>query len=65
MAKEKKTADKGLMLMGVLAGAAIGAAVSLVYTPADGEKNRKRLQEWVQSRLNQGQEWAGSRLGQH
>ncbi len=42
-----------LMLMGLLTGAAIGAAVALFYTPGTGEQNRKRLSKWAASLAGQ------------
>jgi len=42
-----------MMLLGTLAGAAIGAGVALVYTPDKGEGNRKHLLEWTNARLGE------------
>lgn len=50
MARARRQQGNGLMLLGMLAGAAIGAAVGLFYTPASGEENRKRIARWVESR---------------
>ena len=39
--------SKGLVLLGILAGAAIGAALALVYTPGSGEENREHLMQYI------------------
>lgn len=59
MARKRKARGRGLTLLGILAGAAIGAAVGLVYTPANGEDNRKRLNEWANNRLEEVQNKLG------
>lgn len=38
------------MLAGMLAGAAIGAAAAMFYTPASGQVNRQRLVQWIGNR---------------
>jgi gas vesicle protein len=38
-------------LVGLAAGAAVGAAVALVYSPHNGEKNREQLVQWTGNRL--------------
>ena len=42
-------------LLGLLAGAAVGAAVALVYSPGDGQGNRKQLNQWAHNRLEEAQ----------
>jgi len=42
-------------LLGLLAGAAVGAAVALVYSPSDGPGNRKQLNQWAHNRLEEAQ----------
>jgi gas vesicle protein len=42
-------------ILGMAAGAAIGAGVALVYSPGTGDQNRTRLQQWVQSRIGDAQ----------
>ncbi len=49
----RKRNGRVLTLFGTLAGAAIGAAVGLVYTPAGGEENRKRLNSWANNRMQE------------
>ena len=48
----KKQSNR-IMLLGTLAGAAIGAGVALVYAPDKGEDNRKHLLEWTNARLGE------------
>ena len=48
----KKQSNR-IMLLGTLAGAAIGAGVALVYAPDKGEDNRKHLLEWANARLGE------------
>jgi len=43
--------DRFFTLFGLLAGAAVGAAVALVYTPNSGEKNIRELNRWAHNRL--------------
>ena len=43
----KRQGGNSLLLLGIIAGAAIGAAVALFYTPGTGEENRQRLAEWA------------------
>jgi len=45
--KGKKREGKGLLFLGVLAGAVIGAAVALVYSPSTGDENREKIVEYV------------------
>lgn len=59
MARTRKSEGRGLTFLGILAGAALGAAVALVYTPARGEENRKRLNEWAGNRLEEAQNKLG------
>jgi len=51
-------------LAGVALGAAIGGAVGLVYTPASGEENRRRLREWVNARIEEARGKAETQAGQ-
>jgi gas vesicle protein len=44
---KRKGKSKGLVLLGVLAGAVIGAAVALVYSPGSGEENREHLMQYI------------------
>jgi len=39
-------------LFGLLAGAAVGAAVALIYSPHKGEQNLRELNQWAHSRLD-------------
>lgn len=48
----RKKGGRAITLLGLLAGAAIGAAVALIYSPAEGERNRQKLNEWAHSRLD-------------
>jgi len=57
----KKNQGNVYTILGLAAGAAIGAGVALVYSPSRGEENRKRLQEWVQSRAGEAQVQVQSR----
>jgi len=41
-----------ITLLGLLAGAAVGAAVALVYTPHNGERNRENLSLWTRNRAD-------------
>ncbi len=50
MAAGGKRKGKGLVFLGILAGAAIGAAVALVYSPGKGEENRERLMQYISER---------------
>lgn len=50
MAASGKSKGKGLVFLGILAGAVIGAAVALVYSPANGEENRERLMQYISER---------------
>jgi len=38
------------LFFGMLAGAAIGAAVALVYSPSNGEENREQLVAYVSNK---------------
>lgn len=54
MASRKKQSQKGgklITLLGLAAGAAIGAGVALVYSPDKGEDNRKNLRGWAGARV--------------
>ncbi len=42
-----KKGGRGPLIFGALAGALIGAAVALVYSPSNGEGNRQRLLSYV------------------
>ncbi len=50
MAATGKRKGKVLVFLGILAGAVIGAAVALVYSPADGDENRERLMQYISER---------------
>ncbi len=50
MAASGKRKGKGLVFLGILAGAVIGAAVALVYSPSNGEENRERLMQYISER---------------
>lgn len=54
--KGNKQGDNGIMLLGVIAGAIVGVAVGLVYAPANGEENRKRMAEWAANRAEDAQD---------
>ncbi|MEA2575744.1 MAG: hypothetical protein QOH93_3042 [Chloroflexia bacterium] len=47
MAGSGKRKGKALVFLGILAGAVIGAAVALVYSPARGDENRERLMQYI------------------
>lgn len=47
MPTTRKRKGKGLVFLGILAGAVIGAAVALVYSPSTGEENRERLMQYI------------------
>jgi len=49
-ARKKKSGGKALLFFGMLAGAAIGAAVALVYSPSNGEENREQLVAYVSNK---------------
>lgn len=40
------------MLIGLLIGAAVGAAVALIYTPHNGKQNRHNLSQMAKDRLS-------------
>jgi gas vesicle protein len=42
-----------LTVVGLLFGAALGAAVGLVYSPSTGIENRKRLVSWASGRATE------------
>lgn len=54
--KGNKQGNNGIMLLGVVAGVIVGGAVGLVYTPANGEENRKRMAEWAANRAGDAQD---------
>jgi gas vesicle protein len=58
----RKDKGTGYALLGVLAGAAIGAALGLVYSRGSGEENRKAMLDWGQGRANDLQRKARSEL---
>lgn len=60
--RKRNGKGRGLTLLGIAAGAAIGGAVALFYTPAAGEKNRQRLSEWAGQRLDDAQQKAQGAL---
>ena len=51
MSKKTRT-GRAVTMLGLLAGAAVGAAVALVNSPHDGENNRKQLNRWAHKRLD-------------
>lgn len=52
MARSKtRKGGKGLLFFGMLAGAAIGAAVALIYSPSTGEENREKVVALVSSKF--------------
>jgi len=51
-------------LLGLLAGAAIGGAVGLVYSPGSGKENRKRLAGWANARVSEASSKAQSQAQQ-
>ena len=50
MARTGRGKGRGLTLLGLVAGAAIGGTVALFYAPDKGEQNRKHLMEWLEAR---------------
>ncbi len=62
MARSRKGKSDALMLAGMLARGAVGAAVMLFYTPVNGEENRKRLSEWAGHRAGEARDKAESVL---
>lgn len=57
MAKARNKQQSGglFTLLGIAAGAVIGAGVALVYSPDNGEQNRQHLRQWTQARVNETQ----------
>jgi gas vesicle protein len=53
MVRRHGGSGNGLLIAGILLGAAIGAAVALYYTPGTGAENRRRLTQWATARKNQ------------
>jgi gas vesicle protein len=51
MPKKTRT-GRTFTILGLMAGAAVGAAVALVNSPHDGKKNRKQLNQWAHKRLD-------------
>ena len=49
-ASTRRREGGGTMLLGIIAGALVGAAVGLAYAPGAGERNRQRIAEWLNSR---------------
>jgi gas vesicle protein len=62
MARARKGKSNGLTVLGIVAGAAIGVAFALFYTPDKGEENRKHMAEWAGKRAEQVQEKAQNQL---
>jgi len=54
MAK-KSGKGRALTLLGLMAGAAVGAAVALIYSPHNGKGNRRELNQWAHNRLEAAQ----------
>lgn len=54
-ARKKKQGGAFFTLLGIAAGAAIGAGLGLVYSPDNGDENRKHLLQWTQARVNETQ----------
>jgi gas vesicle protein len=52
---EDSRAGLAYTLLGLLAGTVVGAAIALVYSPSNGEGNRKRLNQWAHNRLEEAQ----------
>lgn len=57
----KKNQGNIYTILGLAAGAAIGAGVALVFSPEKGEENRRRLQGLVQARVQDTQSRVQSR----
>ena len=55
MRTKRQDQDDGnaLTAIGMLLGAALGAAVALVYSPGTGKQNRKNLTLWAHHRLDE------------
>lgn len=60
----KKNQGNIYTILGLAAGAAIGAGVALVFSPERGEENRRRLQGWAQARVQDTQSRVQSRAEQ-
>lgn len=45
--RKRKQQGKALVFFGVLAGAIVGAALALVYSPGTGEENREQAMEYI------------------
>lgn len=50
-ADDEKKGGGLLTLLGIAAGAALGAGVALIYAPGKGEQNREQLAKWVQAKI--------------
>lgn len=59
----RKKGGRAITFLGLLAGAAIGAAVALIYSPADGTRNRQKLTEWGHARLDDAQRQIEDKTG--
>jgi len=49
--RKRKSEGKAILFFGALAGAAIGAALALVYSPSTGEENREQLVAYVSDKV--------------
>lgn len=54
MAATRKREGKGLLFFGILAGAIVGAALALVYSPGTGEENREQVMEYISDKAGKG-----------
>jgi gas vesicle protein len=50
--KEQKGQGRALTILGLLTGAALGAALALTFAPRDGKGNRENLNLWAHNRLD-------------
>ncbi len=61
---QKKNQRNVYTILGMAAGAAIGAGVAFVYSPGTGDQNRARLQQWIQSRMGEAQGQVQAKAGE-
>jgi len=57
--KPGKGLGRFLAVVGLLAGAAVGAAIGLIYSPHNGERNREQISQWTRNRLQDAQQKVG------